>query len=83
MFKPLNGRVLIQPDEKETTTTYGFMLPEDEKEKPTTGTVIVGGQDVQEGDRVVFSRYGYDEVEIENKLFYVVSEATLLGIFNV
>lgn len=81
MFKPQNGRILVKPDPKTNETEFGIILPED-KDKPVTGTVIVGGVDTKEGDRVLFSKFGFDEVEIEKEVHYVVSEQLVLGIFQ-
>lgn len=81
MFKPLNNRALIRPDEKETVTASGFILTDSSVEKPSTGTVLVGNSIVKDGDRVLFSKYGFDEVEIDKEKLYVVSENCILGIF--
>lgn len=81
MFKPLNGRVLIEPDPIAEQTSFGMVLLDPQKEKPVTGVVVIGGTDVATGDRVVFSKFGYDEVTIDKKLLYLVSEQTILGIF--
>lgn len=81
MFKPLNDRVLIEPDEVENTTSFGLILDKS-KEKPSTGIVVVGNKEIKKGARVLFSKYGYDEAEIKGKLYYVVSVANILGIFE-
>ena len=80
MFKPLNNRVLIRPDEKEETTASGLIVVSSVVEKPVTGVVVVGNDSVKEGDRVLFSKYGFDEVKIDNEVLYVVSDITILGI---
>ena len=38
--------------------------------------------DVKEGDRVIFSKYGYDEVKIADKEYFIVGESSVLGVFN-
>jgi len=38
--------------------------------------------EVKVGDRVVFSKYGFDELKFENKEYFIVSEASILGIFT-
>jgi len=71
-LKVLGARVLIKPDEAETTQG-GIVLPETAREKPQWGTVVAVGEyrledgstqplDVQVGDRVVFAKYGGREV---------------------
>ncbi len=79
-----------------TTSPSGIIIPETaKKEKPEQGIVIAAGPgkwdedgekriplEVKEGDRVVFSKYGYDEVKFDGKEYFIVSEASILGIFN-
>lgn len=79
MFKPLNNRILVKPDEVPNETDSGIMLG-DSKEKPVTGTVVVGNYLLKEGDKILFSKFGFDETEIENVVYYVVSETNVLGI---
>lgn len=80
MFKPLNNRVLIKPDEPVQETAFGILLPMN-KEKAVTGEVIVGNKDLKKGDKVVFSKFGLDEVTIDNEIHYVVSDVNILGKF--
>jgi chaperonin GroES len=80
MFKPLNDRVLIKPEDKPTETSSGILLSDKTQEKPVIGEVIVGNKDVKEGDRVLFSKFGYDEVTLDGDLYYVVSDCNILGI---
>lgn len=83
MFKPINNRVLVRPEKSKEKTASGIILPED-KEKPVVGTIVVSDSQkykFKQGDRVIFSKFGYDEVKIEDKLYYVVSENNILGIF--
>lgn len=80
MFKCLNNRVLIKPEEKPNETASGILLADKTQEKPVIGLVVVGNKDVNAGDRVLFSKFGYDEVTIDNELYYVVSDFNLLGI---
>ena len=81
MFKPLNNRILVEPEIGEKTTSSGIILTAKE-EKPVIGTVIVGNKDVKKGDKIIFSKFGYDEVKIDDKLYYVVSDFNLLGVFK-
>ncbi len=74
----------------------GIIIPDTaKKEKPEQGVVIAVGKgkwnedgdarlplEVKVGDRIIFSKYGYDEVKIENKDYFIVSENSILGIFN-
>ena len=81
MLRPLNNRVLILPDPKKTESPYGIILPENKNERPHSGTVVVGNEEVKEGDRVLFSLFALDEVEIDGKNHCVVSASGVLGVF--
>lgn len=93
-ISPLGDRVLVQPaeDDGETTTASGIVIPETaQQEKTQQGTVVAVGPGkrdedgeyiepaVSEGDTVIFSRYGYDEVQHDQKTYYIVSEANILA----
>jgi chaperonin GroES len=74
----------------------GIIIPDTaKKDKPEQGVVIAVGpgkwnedgdkrmdMGVKVGDRVIFSKYGYDEVKIEKNEYFIVPENSILGIFN-
>lgn len=82
MLRPLKNRVLVLPDPKKTQTSSGFLLPEDKNERPVIGTVVVGNDEVKVGDRVLFSLFALDEIEIEGVNHAIVSANGILGIFE-
>jgi chaperonin GroES len=85
----------LTEEEAGTTSASGIIIPDSaKKEKPEQGIVIAVGAgkwnedgeeriplDVQVGDRVVFSKYGYDEVKIDGKEYFLVAEGSILGVF--
>jgi chaperonin GroES len=94
-FKPAGDRVLVKPevagDEK---TASGIIIPDSaRKEKPETGVIVAVGEGkrtdkgdlltmrYQVGDKVMFSKYGYDEVTIDDEEYYVITENNILGTF--
>ncbi|NQV88237.1 MAG: co-chaperone GroES [Parcubacteria group bacterium] len=92
---PLGDRVLIKPFIKEDKkTSSGIIIPDTvDKEKPEQGKVIAVGSgkyedgkfipvNVKVGDTVVFSKYGYDEVKIEEEEYYILKEDSLLAIIK-
>ena len=91
-FKPLGGRVLIEPIEQEEVTAGGIVLPETAKEKPQQGKVLAAGpgdrndkgervaMDVKAGDVVLFAKYSGTEVKMEGKKLHIMRESDLLGI---
>jgi chaperonin GroES len=91
-FKPLGGRVLIEPIEQEEVTAGGIVLPETAKEKPQQGKVLAAGpgdrnekgeritMDVKVGDTVLFAKYSGTEVKMDGKKLLILRESDLLGI---
>jgi chaperonin GroES len=94
-IKPLGDRLLIEPMEEEKTTKSGIVLPDTaEKGKPIQGKVAAVGpgrlndkgeripMSVKVGDKVLFKKYGPDEMEIEGKKFLVGDENDILAILE-
>ena len=78
-FKPTDGRILVLPDPP-TTEVAGILLPGN-KEKPVTGTVVVGNKQFKKGQRILFSLFGLDEVKIDDTFYSVVSDSGVLGTY--
>ena len=94
-IKPLADHILIEPIEEGEKTESGILLPESaEKEKPQEGKVIAVGPgrktssgkiipvDVKVGDRVIFTKYGPTEVEIDDKKYLIAKEEDILAIIE-
>ncbi len=91
-FKPLGGRVLVDPIEQEELTAGGIILPETAKEKPQQGKILAAGpgdrndkgeriaMDVKTGDVVLFAKYSGTEVKIDGKKLLILRESDILGI---
>ena len=76
--------MLVKLDPKGEKVVGGIIIPETvDKEKPVSGMVVVGNDTVAKGNRILFSKYGYDEFKIDKETYAVVSDATILGIFDV
>lgn len=86
---------LTEEEMNTTTTSFGIIIPETvSKEKPEQGTVVAVGpgkmnednrlipMSVKVGDRVMFSKYGYDEVKIDGTEYYIVSEGNILAVLK-
>lgn len=85
----------LTEEELGTVSASGIIIPDSaKKEKPEQGIVLAVGPgkwdedgekriplDVKEGDRVIFSKYGYDEVKIEDQEYFIVGETSILGVF--
>ncbi len=93
MGTPYGDRVLVKPSTVQETTSFGLIIPDSGKEKPEQGTVVAVGPGkkndegklvpigVKVGDRIMFSKYGYDEVKINGTEYYLIREESITYIF--
>jgi chaperonin GroES len=93
-LKPLGDRVIVEPIEKDVETFAGgaLMLPETAKEKPQQGKILAAGpgkkddegrripMDVEEGQRVLYAKYGGTEIKIDGKKLLILKESDILAI---
>ncbi|MBI2669923.1 MAG: co-chaperone GroES [Candidatus Yanofskybacteria bacterium] len=93
-IKPLADRVLIEPLYEEKKKG-GIILPETiDKERPEKGRVIAVGSgridengkkvslNVKKGDKVLFTKYGPDEIKIDGKEYLIAKEENILAIIE-
>lgn len=91
MFTPLGDRVLIKPLPAEEITKSGIVIPDTAKEAPAEGEVFALGNgkmkdgkiyqfSVKKGDKVLYSKYGGDELKIDGGEYKVMKEEDILGI---
>ncbi len=93
-LKPLGDKVVVQLIEAEDKTASGIYLPDSAKKKPTEGKVISVGEGrtldsgekntltVKKGDRVLFSKYGGNEVTVDGEDFTILDEDQIYAILN-
>jgi chaperonin GroES len=93
-LKPLGDKVVVQLMEQEEKTASGIYLPDTAKKKPTEGKVIAVGEGrtldngeknkltVKVGDRVLFSKYGGNEVSVEGSDYTILDEDQIYAILN-
>ena len=93
-IKPLEDRILVRPEEGEETTASGIVIPDTAKEKPQEGTVLAVGPgkrsdsgdlipvDVNEGDRVIYSKYGGTEVTAGGEDLLILSSRDVLAVIG-
>ena len=84
--RPLHNRIIVQRIKEEEKTAGGIIIPDTAKEKPTEGRVIAAGpgrrdekgnliaMDVKKGDRVLFSKYSGNEVNLDGEEHLIISE---------
>ena len=92
-IKPISNYILIEPVKEEEKTKAGILLPDTaEKEKPEQGKVIAVGPgkkdkkgnfiplEVKKGDKVLFTKYGPNEIKVNNKELLIAREDDILAI---
>ncbi|MFA7216365.1 MAG: co-chaperone GroES [Candidatus Paceibacterota bacterium] len=94
---PLGNRVLIKPFTKEELSkknSFGIILPEsDSKEKSEQGKVLAVGPGsyddgklipvtVKVGDTVAFSKYGYEDINLDGEDLFLIKEDNILAILK-
>lgn len=93
-FVPLKDRVLLKRVDQEAKTPGGIIIPDTAKEKPVEGEVLAVGSGIRDeqgnlyplevkvGDKVLFSKWGGNEVKIDGCDYVIMKESDILGILN-
>jgi chaperonin GroES len=80
--------------EEEQKTSGGIIIPDTAKEKPQEGKIVAVGPgkmgedgkrvplEVKVGDRILFSKYGGTEVNIDDVEHIVMKEEDILGVIG-
>ncbi|RYG71645.1 co-chaperone GroES [Lentibacillus lipolyticus] len=94
MIKPLGDRVVIELVEQEETTKSGIVLPDSAQEKPQEGNVVAVGSgrtadngekialEVNEGDRIIYSKFAGTEVNYDGKEYLIMRESDILAVIS-
>lgn len=93
-IQPLFDNILVKPEEAETKTASGIILPETAKEKPQIGTVMAVGTGqvtpegktlpmvVKVGQKVMYKKWGGNEVKVNGEEWMFVEQKDILAIIN-
>ena len=92
-IRPLGDRVLVKPIKEEEVTKSGIFLPDTvDKEKKMEGEVLAVGpgkllengerakMEVKVGDKVIFEKWGGEEVKVEKEEYKILSAEKILAI---
>ena len=92
-LKPLDDRIVVEPNEAEQTTASGLVIPDTAKEKPQQGKVLAVGPgkraensgelialDISVGQTVLYSKYGGTEVTVEGDDLLILTSRDVLAI---
>ena len=97
-LRPLGDRIVVEPfaeHERGKATKSGIFIPETaEKERAEKGLVVSVGpgkitddgklisMTLKVGDKVLFTKYGPDEIKIDDKDYFILSESSVLGVIT-
>lgn len=93
-LKPLGDKVVVKLVEQDEKTASGLYLPDSAKKKPTEGEVIAVGDGrvlddgernkltVKVGDKVLFSKYGGNEVTIDGDDYTILDEDQIYAVLT-
>lgn len=97
-IQPLGDRVLVRPiaeTELGSKTKSGIFIPETiQKERSEHGVVVAVGpgkigedgkhlpMSVKVGQTVLFTKYGPDEIKVDGKEYFILSESNILAIIG-
>jgi chaperonin GroES len=91
-LKPLYDRVVVRKAEMEQKTAGGIILRDTAKEESQIGDVIAVGEGkllengeirplkVEVGDKVLYSKYAGNEIEIDGEKLLVIREEDILAV---
>lgn len=91
-IRPLGDKVVVKLVEAEEKTAGGILLPDSAKKKPSEGEVVAIGNgrvldsgdrntlSVSVGDRVIFSKYGGNEVSLDGEDYTILDEEQIYAV---
>jgi chaperonin GroES len=91
---PLGDRLVVQREASEERTAGGILLPDSAKDKPTRGKIISVGDgrilddgsraplQVKAGDKVLFTSYAGEQIEVDGEEYLLMSEGEVLAILG-
>lgn len=93
-IKPIEDNILIEPFERELRSASGIVIPDTSKEKPQEGKVVaigpgkttdegkIIGVKVRIGDRVIYKKWGGNEIKIEGKEYLMVKNDDIMAVIE-
>lgn len=93
-IKPLADNVLVKPSEADKKTASGIILPDSAKEKPQIGVVMATGpgfttpkgelipMNVKVGQKIMYKKWGGDDVKVENEDWMIVKQGDILAVME-
>ena len=92
--RPLHDRILVKRLDTEEKTKGGIIIPDTAQEKPQEGKVEAVGKgkilddgsvrplDVKVGDKILFSKYGGTDINIDGDEYLILREEDVLAVYK-
>jgi chaperonin GroES len=93
-LQPLGDKVVVEREETQEKTAGGIFIPDAAKDKPSRGTIIAVGTgkllddgtrgtlQVKKGDRVLFTSYAPETIEIDDEEYLLMSESDIMAVIE-
>jgi len=88
-MKAIADRVIVKQDAQKLQTDSGIFLPENEKERPSTGTVVVIGKGLEGSpitlkvdDRVIFNKNSTTKLTFKKEDYLILRESDVLALIK-
>ena len=93
-LQPIGDKVVVEREETKEKTAGGIYLPDNAKDKPTRGTIMAvgtgrllddgkrGPMQVKVGDRVLFTSYAPEVIEIGDQEYLLMAESDILAVIE-
>lgn len=93
-IQPLHDRIIIKPIVEPRLSAGSIIIPDSATEKPIKGEVIAVGRgkyledgtlrqsNVKIGDKVLFGKFDFPEINISGICYIVMQEDALMGVFD-
>jgi chaperonin GroES len=91
-LEPMNDKVVVEREEASDVTSGGIVLPDSAKDKANRGVIVAvgpgkvldsgkrGEMQVKVGDRVLFTSYAPETIELGDDEFLLMSESDILAV---
>ena len=91
-IRPLGDKVVVKASTAEERTAGGIVLPDAARERPQQGKVVAVGPGrvlengsrapmaVKEGDTVVYSKYGGNEIKLDGEEFLILDQESIYAV---
>lgn len=93
-IRPLHDKVLVKRVQTDNKTKGGIIIPDTAQEKPQEGKIVAVGNgrilpdgkvvslDVKKGDKVLFGKYGGNEIRVDGEDYLILEENEILAVIG-